>query len=383
MTKRLNFSKPYFDETVKLWRIVIELPPGPNGKRRRKRVAASTKEAVRTKARAILLQLDDGLDPSDDLRTVEQFLDWWQSEVLPGTVSEGTIETYERVLRLWVTPHVGRIRLTDLTPAHVTKMLRELEKQGLSVNSRSLARRTLARALRRAEQESWVVRNAARLADGPRSFEDEEEQRSLTPEEAHLLLQSIRDDRLAGPITLQLALGLRRGEVLGLTWPLVDVKSEHPEIKIRKQIQRRKGAGLVLCPVKTKKSRRTLALPRPLVEIINAERKQAKRDQWKVGEVWNNEHDLVFTTPLGTPIDPDNYRHRVSELAKEAGIGHIGTHTLRHSMGSFLYALGVPTKTISELMGHSSTRVTEDVYLHVQKQAGRDAAAVMEGVLWG
>lgn len=206
-------------------------------------------------------------------------------------------------------------------------MLRALEQQGLSVSSRSLARRTLARALRRAEQESWVIRNAARLADGPRSFTFEDEQRCLTTEEAHAFLESIKDDRFAAPITLQLALGLRRGEVLGLTWSMVTLTSEHPEIKIRQQVQRRKGVGLVLCPVKTKKSRRTLAIPKRIVEVLKAEQKRQRREQRKVGEAWNNEHDFVFTTPIGTPIDPDNYRHRVGKLAEAAGIGHIGTHT--------------------------------------------------------
>ncbi len=379
--RRANpFGTPYFVESTQLWRTAITLPPGPNGKRRRKFVSARTKEEARKKALVLQKQLEAGLVINKQMKTVKQFLDWWQASVLPSTVSEGTIETYEGVLRLWVVPYVGHIKLIDLTPANVTEMLAALQAQGLSANSRSLARRTLARALKRAEQEGWVVRNAARLADGPRG--GTHEQRHLTIDEAEALLVAIKGDRLEGPITVQLALGLRRGEVLGLTWSMVDLDGEYPQLHVRKQLQRRKGQGLVLDSLKTKKSQRTLALPLPLAELIRDEKKRQRRDRLRVGGAWDDGWDLVFATPIGTPIDPDNYRHGVSTLAKKAEIGHIGTHTLRHSSGSFLYALGVPTKTIAEILGHSSTRVTEDVYVHVQQQARREAAQIMQGVLW-
>jgi integrase len=92
------------------------------------------------------------------------------------------------------------------------------------------------------------------------------------------------------------------------------------------------------------------------------------------GPLWRDQDGLVFTTPLGTPIDPDNFRHRLGHLMECAGVGKWTTHELRHSTGSLLYAMGLDMRVISEVLGHSSERVTSDVYVHLMRQH-RAAAA--------
>ena len=109
--------------------------------------------------RAEQQRLDSGLPPTDGRRRVRDFLQWWSEKVLPGTVSAGSEATYRRLLRLYVIPSVGSLRLAELAPAHVTEMMRSMEAGELSrgrplaPQTQSSARKVLARALRRAEQE--------------------------------------------------------------------------------------------------------------------------------------------------------------------------------------------------------------------------------------
>jgi len=92
---------------------------------------------------------------------------------------------------------------------------------------------------------------------------------------------------------------------------------------------------------------------------------------------------LVFTTAVGAPVDPDNFGHDLAKITERARLGAWTTHELRHSAGSLLYAMGVPMKVISELLGHSSERVTSDVYVHIQQPQQIEAAEAIKRALWG
>ena len=77
------------------------------------------------------------------------------------------------------------------------------------------------------------------------------------------------------------------------------------------------------------------------------------------------ETGLVFTTTVGTPIDPSNLRREFAKLTRRAGIGHWHPHELRHSAASLLSAAGVPIEQISDVLGHEGPRTTAAVYRHL------------------
>ena len=181
---------------------------------------------------------------------------------------------------------------------------------------------------------------------------------------------------------LALALGLRRGEVLGLAWSDLALDGDAPTLTVRRQLRRgRKGTGVALGEVNTAGSRRTLHLPAQVVDVLRAHRRRQAGERLSRGEAWRDENGLVFTTPLGTPVDPDNFKHYVSKLCRDAGLGHWSPHELRHSCASLL-AMGVPLEVVSETLGHSSIRVTKDVYGHMLPAARAAAAEAMGRALW-
>lgn len=351
-----------------------------DGKRKRKAVYGRTRAEVARRIRDVQAAVDRGLPVPDDRLTVGVFLDWWAKNALDGTVSVGTQDTYERLIRLYVKPTLGHIRLTRLRPADVSAMQRAMSERGLSASTINGARKVLGRALRRATQEELVARNVASVVDGPPVARTEG--RSLTLKDAKILLGAAADDRLEAAYVLLLALGLRRGEVLGLRWDDLDLDGDPARIEICQQLQRHAQTGLHLTELKTAKSRRTLDLPAPVIGVLRAHKARQSSERLRLGEAWGEDRGLVFTTPIGTPLDPDNFRRQITRLTERAGLGKWTSRELRHSAGSLLFAMGVPMKVVSETLGHSSERVTSEVYVHVQADHRAAAARAMAVGLW-
>lgn len=380
MAKRGNGEgSVYFDAVNGVWVAQVELPRSMDGRRRRRKFTGKTRREVRDRLDAVMSRQRVGMPEPDERLTVGEYLQRWIDDDVPGTVSDGTLDTYQRVLRLYLIPALGDVRLLRLMPAHVTGLLRSMEEQGLAAETRRMARAVLRRALRRAEQEGLVARNVAAIAEGPGVRR--KEGRTLTPAEARALLVAASGERLEVAITVALSLGLRRGEILGLRWRDLDLEGPQATVMIQNQLQRGR-TGLVLTDVKTMRSRRRLHVPTQLVEDLKRHKAKQSAERLLVGTEWRDEFGLVFTTPFGTPVDPRNFSRLVNQLCIKAGVGHWSTHELRHSCASLLLAQGVPLEVVSETLGHSSIRVTKDVYGHLMAPARALAAEAMQQTLW-
>lgn len=317
--------------------------------------------------------------------TVGRYLEHWIAEVLPLTdLAQTTREQYERMARLYIIPTIGRRRLDQLAPADVRSMLARLTDQGLSPATRRQARSVLSRALRTAEIDGLVTRNAARLVDGVRQAN--REGRTLTPDEARTLLRAAQGHEYEALVYVLLSLGLRKGEALGLSWSDVDLDGTPPKLTVRRALKKDARDRTYLDTPKTARSRRTIHLPSTLVDVLRRHKARQAEQRLAFGVGWGGrfaDEDLVFTTSIGTALDPNRVNRQVQAIALEAGLGRWTPHELRHSAASLLIAQGVPLKTISEMLGHSSIRVTADVYGHLLDDARAEAATAMEGVLWG
>lgn len=367
-----------------------------SGRLIRKKFVGRTRTEVLRRMDAARRSLDAGLPIANDRLTVADFLRSW-TDALPGTVSEGTEHIYRSRVRLYLIPHLGNIRLTKLTPAHVSDLLASMEAKGLSPETRRHTRAILRRALRRAEQEGLLTRNVAAIADGPKL--DRVQGRTLTVEQARALIETARTpllsetrqpgrrsraaERLFPAIVLALAVGLRRGETLGLRWADVELDATPPVAHITQQLVRRpNGLGLGLVELKTRRSRRSVALPEFVVSALRSHRAAQAVERLALGKAWRDTHGLIFTTPIGTPVDPRNFNKIVSDVAKRASLGHWHPHELRHSAASLLLAMGVRLEVVSEVLGHSSIRITKDVYGHLMPEAKSEAAEAMDRAFW-
>jgi integrase len=369
----------------------------PNGKRRV--VYGRTQREARDKLRQLQRHVDDGYPVhSGRAMTVGQYLEYWLTVVLPARVAAGhmrrtTLDSYDAVVRQNILPTLGKLPLARLSPTHVREWLSELGLR-TSARGRPLSARTVAyshavlrSALSDAARDELVTRNVATLVKAPRTRGHQVN--PLTPDEAKAVLVASADDRLRTLWIVLLALGLRRGEALGLRWS--DVDFDEGVVHIRRSLQRVLGDSdphsgkrswrLVETAPKTTGSVAALAMPRLVVETL-IEHRQRQVEERLGAKVWVDP-DLVYTTPIGTPLDPQNVSHAWVALCGRAGIRRVRLHDLRHSAASFMVAAGVDIKVIQSVLRHSRLATTADIYAHVLAHVQRDAADRIDGVLRG
>jgi integrase len=167
------------------------------------------------------------------------------------------------------------------------------------------------------------------------------------------------------------------GEALALHWADVNLDAELTRVRWTLS---RTSKELQLDEPKTDKSRRTVPLPRSAVEALKVHRTRQLEEQRTAAGAWQ-EHGLVFTTEIGTPLEPRNVLRRFELLEHRAGLHGVTLHTLRHSAASFVLAAGTHTKVVQEHLGHSSYAITADIYSHVGPAQQREAADGLDGAL--
>ena len=171
------------------------------------------------------------------------------------------------------------------------------------------------------------------------------------------------------PTAGDLGPGLRKGEVLGLTWELVDLDAA--ELYIGEQLQR-VGGQLLRREVKTETSEAPLPLPGLCVTALKIRRRQQDADCARAGAAWI-ETGLVFTTRHGTPIEPRNFNRSFSRCITAAKVPVITVHGTRKTCGSLLAALDVHPRFAMQILRHSKIAVTMEIYTEVPSAATREA----------
>jgi integrase len=369
-TRRAHGEGSIFQAADGRWHGMVDLPPGPNGQRRRRKVTGHNRKEVAAKLEQARREVAAGVVVDKRLTVGDYLADWLDRREQADDVTPATIRNYRDVTRLYLTPAIGTVKLDALTPQQVEQMTAAMMKgapgrRPVAARTAALARAVLRKALTDAAREGMVARNVAQMARAPR--QPRREGRTLSPTQAKTLLAAVADHRLAAAFVVSLMLGLRRGELLGLHWSDVDLDAG--TLTVRHQLQRVAGE-LVIVDTKTAGSVRRLALPGPALDALKRHR----------GANPGLPGALIFTSETGTPMDPDNWRRLVYNVTEKAFGERWGPHELRHSAASIMLAAGVPLKMVSEVLGHSSIRITADIYSHVLG-TDRTAADAMAKVL--
>ncbi len=359
------------------WFGVVLMGSDSRGRLIRRSVSARTRAEVVDKMKALQRQVDDGLQAPDAQMTVAQLLDRWYADVLRHQVARSAADNYRSIADNHIRPVLGRKKVAKLTPADVDRLISQKMDEGLAVSTVKRIRSIFAQVLDQAMRWGCVNRNVAQLTRGPK--EPRREGRTLTPTQARGLLESLQGHRNEALYALMLSTGIRRGEALGLRWS--DIDWETGVLQVRRQLKR-EGGQLVVSDTKTARSRRALDLPGPMVASLRAHRARQAAEQLALGEVWEDSGHM-FTTTIGTPIDPRNFYREFKAIAKKSGLGDWHPHELRHSAASLMLAQGVKLQVVSEVLGHSSIRMTSDVYGHILAPDRKAAAEAMGNALWG
>ena len=313
--------------------------------------------------------------PTDPIPTTAGFLSEWL-ESIAHSVRPRTWHRYSEYVALHVIPTLGDVELAALRPQQIQSLYSKKIAEGLSPRSVLHLHRVLHRALAQAHRWGLVEVNPAELVDPPRP--EAREMRALSPAEARRLLATASGDRLEALYVLAITTGMRQGELLGLRWRDVDVAGR--SLRITGSLQYVPGRGLQVAAPKTARSRRNVLLSEIGASALAAHRQRQFAER-RTRRDWE-EHDLVFPNQRGCPIYATNLMDRsFAVLLEQAEIPRIRFHDLRHTAATLLLGQGVHPKVVSEMLGHTNTSITLDLYSHATPTMQREAAGAFDRLL--
>jgi integrase len=236
---------------------------------------------------------------------------------------------------------------------------------------------TLHKALKQTVNDGLVPRNVTEAVKPPQLYR--EEIKPLTSEQAKVLLKTVRGDRLEALYVLAIAAGLRQGELLGLRWEDLDL--ERGTLQVRRTLTGAKNGNPTFGNPKTAKGKRSAKLTEKALDALKRHRDIQLEEMRRLAGLWQ-EHGLVFTTQMGTPINRHNLVTRsFKPFLDGAGLPKIRFHDLRHTCATLMLCGGIHPKVVQELLGHASVTVTLDTFSHVLPTMQGEAAVKMDSIL--
>lgn len=347
-----------------------------DGRRRWREVSAPTRKEAVELLEVLRAQLRVN-QAADGRQRVSQYLDWWIAECIEPVRAAGTTRSYRQVVRLYLAPALGHHKLYDLNPQHVQTVINDLAKR-VSPRTVQYARAVLRSALSRAIKLGHVTRNAAAYADIPTVRK--KEQQPLTVQQAQTLMRSLRGNPREALFATALLMGFRPGETLGLRWSDIDLDAG--AVTTRKQLQF-EGNTPELVDLKTERAHRAVTMPNVTVEILKAHRRTWVEQRLKAGSSWRGDAwDLAFCTSSGLPLRERNVVREFKRVLTAASLPDIRLYDLRHTTPTLLLALGVDTRIIMAILGHSQISMTTD-YTHVLPSVSAEAMGRLNDLMEG
>lgn len=372
----------------------------PDGERRRKYVYGKTREEVHDKWISLQKKAKEG-PLATKVPTLGAYLRYWLREVVEPGMKPKPAETYGMHVRLYISPGLGDKRLDRIRVPDVRRWLNSLSSacqccvqgkdarrapgsrkccavgrccgQRLSRTTIESTRAVLRRALNNAMAEELITKNPVELVQVPSAASRRKRQiKPWSVEEARRFLVAARSaqDPLYAAYTLILVTGLRRGEVLGLTWDRVELDGQEllPSMALQR-VNRR----LVLDEAKTDAWEEPVPLPEICTAALRLRAASQASDRKRLEGSWPDPHGLVFTSRYGRPIEPRNFNRSFTNRCAAAGVRAIRLHDTRHTCGSLLAALDVHPRVAMQILRHSKIDVTMEIYTHVPSELTRAA----------
>jgi integrase len=366
-------SKKFVGKRGISWRRVVDVGFDPiTGKRIQRRVSAKTKRECDAAAIKLLADVENKLVTFDRNMTVSAFAEQWL-ESKAGHVRGSTHRRYADLMRLHVLPTIGRLKIRDVDPVQIQRLHAAWRNSGLSSTSCNHCHFVLNGLLNQAVQWRVLATNPCKLVKAPRRSSPEMPTWSI--DEVQRVLTAARDTPLEPLWHLALSTGMRRGELLGLTWS--DIDFDRAELSVRRTLSRGRGNELELGSLKTKSASRSIALPESAVQQLRRLQVGQREKQKLAGDAWHDDA-FVFTDDLGRPLQINYLQRQFTSLISAAQVPRIRIHDLRHTNATLLLNQGVHAKVVQERLGHTSVGMTIDIYSHVLPHMQQHAADALD-----
>jgi integrase len=346
----------------------------PTGRRRVSFYGKTAKEANDQKIEGLANQNRGILFSDPKGLTAAEYLERWLSDTARYQVSEGTFSRYERTCRNHLLPFFGRLRLRDLTPAHVHAFKARKIEEGLNPNTVGVMQGVLNVALNQAVDDGLLPANpAARVKKAARRGETP--MRALSHEEASRLISAAEGSRDEALVTLALRTGMRQGELAALRWEDLDLSdAKRGTVTVRRSADTRTQTRI--STTKTGEERR-VGIGARTVATLKAHKKRQLEERMAASS-WEDP-GLVFPNTRGKVRRRDSVMRSLRRLLAEAGLPtEVRFHDLRHTAATLAIKQGLPIPTVSKMLGHSDPAMTLRRYAHVLEDMRQEAAQAMD-----
>ncbi|MDD2587103.1 MAG: tyrosine-type recombinase/integrase [Syntrophomonadaceae bacterium] len=344
------------------------------------------------------------VDPNDI--TLSEWLHRWMTIYMEGEISDNWYARKLDLIRLHIDPYIGQTALQKIIPADIKLHYKKLSKTGkkvrvkdeegnMQVQLTGLASQTvkhihniLKPALQQAVYEGLIVKNPIDKVKAPKVTKTREV-RILAEDELEKYFNELSRHRLYAAFVLELCTGLRRGELLGLKWPDINIHTQDDKIigiiTIQRQVLRvrnidKPGSSLQYSRLKTESSFRSIVLPLCAITELQAHKNRQEQEKQLAGSSYNDE-GLVFCTALGKKLDTRRLYEIHCRTLERAGIEHTAFHNLRHTVATLLLEKGENIKTIQELLGHADVSTSLNIYSHVLERMKAASAERLNGII--
>ncbi len=356
---------------------------GLDGHRRRTRKSFYGKTR-----RAVVDQMEDyrsdvraGVAPSGRQMPLGEWLLYWLEHVIKPNREPTTYELYEVLVRRHITPQLGDIRLDRLRAEHIERWREQLKGAGVGLRTRQSALIRLRTALTVAVQRRHLADNPAEHVEAPQGGR-RSKRAAPSLEDARSFLAIFDDVPLLRAFALLwLGVGLRRGETVGLRWDDIDFAKGF--LVVQRRVNRVRGQGLLVREgAKSDEGNRAQPIARIVMDALVDRRQQQDEDRSRAGSNWKGSGEgFVFTTTVGTLIEPRNVNRAFSAALRRAGLEHRSPHSLRHDFAGLLLSSGVASRVTQELMRHTRYELTANVYQQPPDELLRFATAQIDRAL--
>ena len=320
-------------------------------------------------------QITRGLTLEGAKITYAEFLEEWHSTKVHH-VTEQTYSYYKQIIRDYIRPTLGDIRLNELSSRHIQRFYNNQVSEGIGLRTVQKAHTIIHASLNSARKFGLIPYNPDDATNPPKPKPSA--MKFLNQEQVRIFLDSAKenDDRHYALYYLALVTGMRQGELLALKWENIDLAKGILNVKFNlKRLPN--GGGLVLDKPKTKTSIRSIKLGQDTIDVLKAQKNRIAKEREIKPEIWQDE-GFVFPSTVGSAIDPSNMLRYFRASLKAANLPKIRFHDLRHTAASLMLNNGVDVLVASQRLGHAQPSITLNVYGHLMPSMQSEAAELLD-----
>lgn len=376
------------------WRLVASCGLGTNGKqvKKTKTVQAKDEDDARKQLEKFLNEVDGGIDISSGKLSFERFVkERWLPKYAEKELADKTVYEYKKYLEKRIYPAMGHLKMNKIRPSHIIDFIDMMSEEGMrqddnkekkTLSSNSILHyfRLISSVLSTAVQWQVIHENPAKRVKPPKI----QKQKAPAYDEVQTanLLKALEnvDFQYKVIVILGLALGVRRGELMGIEWKHLDLIKG--TVIIEQSSQYLPGAGIFHKDPKNQSSDRLIALPKSVILMLKQYKAYQSTIKMELGNKWVKS-DRLFTQWNGAPMHPDTISKWFPKFLEANGLPRIPFKNLRHTSATLLIGSNAPLKNVSTRLGHTNINTTANVYADSLKSVDKELAATMDKILVG